>query len=162
MTHPAPSLEDLHRNIDLATQYRMEFIKHCMWLAGAVFVFTVSFLHDVVGSREAESKWLVALSWGGMTVSLLGGLVHLIGWDRFYISYRKDFHALKKFHDARQEGLPVLDAEKLTAEGNAELKAATDLRKCITLWRRLGMVGQFLGLGVGLVTIAVFCYLNLK
>lgn len=128
-------LEAIHRDVDFANRYRLEFIKHCMSLAAAVFVFTVAFIKDIVPSSTApQHKWLIALAWGAMIVSLLGGLGHLAGWDRYYISYR--------------------DYSEDEAKGDAK-------RRLINRLRRIGMTLQLLGFAVGLGGIAVFCLLNL-
>jgi hypothetical protein len=159
---PSAPLEQLHRDISLANQYRMEFIKHCMWLAGAVFVFTVSFIQDIVASRNADSKELVAWGWGAMVMSLLGGLIHLLGWDRFYISYGEDFHSLQLLEESRASGLSAQAAAALRKEGERLRARADASRTAITVWRRAAMITQFGGLLVGLTTIALFCYRNLQ
>jgi len=137
------SFEDLHRDISLANQYRLEFIKHALSLAAAVFVFTVTFVKDIVGEfRLAVHPWLIGFGWGAMVVSLLGGLGHLAGWDRYYISYRRDYQFARYGRG--------------TAEGGRHA------RKTITLARRFAMWAQLLGFAVGLIAIAWFSYVNLR
>ena len=128
------TLEDIHRDVDFANRYRLEFIKHCMSLAAAVFVFTVAFIKDIVGNDPISGKWLIGIGWGAMIVSLLAGLGHLAGWDRYYISYR--------------------DFWKKESEGKTK-------RKTINCWRRAAMLLQIAGFFAGLVAIAVFCFKNL-
>lgn len=131
---PLRTLTDVHRDVDFANRYREEFIKHTMTLAAAVFVFTVTFLKDVVGSGPVCAKWLMMAGWAGMIASLLGGLGQLAGWDRFYISYRDYWENDAKGHE---------------------------VRKKVTLWRRVAMVVQLAGFGVKLIATAAFCFVNL-
>jgi hypothetical protein len=131
----ARGLEDVHRDISLANTYRLEFIKHTMSLAAAVFVFTVTFQKEILGNRIPTLRWLVAFSWGAMVVSLLGGLGHMAGWDRYYISYRKDY-------------------QERPDEGEAR-------RMRILVGIRVGLWAQVIGFGVGLCTMAYFVYRNL-
>jgi hypothetical protein len=131
---PLRTLEDVHRDVALANQYRLEFIKHTMSLATAVLVFTVSFVKDVLPTGAApESTVYIGYGWFAMVVSLIGGLAHMIGWDRYYISYRDyDYH------------------------GKAE--AGRSARKRINLLRRIAMFLQILGFAIGLVLITYFYF----
>lgn len=128
-------LEAIHRDVDFANRYRLEFIKHCMSLAAAVFIFTVAFIKDIVPTGATpQHPWLIAVSWGAMILSLFGGLGHFAGWDRYYISYRD----------------------------HANDRAAGDVaRSRINLLRRIAMAGQLVGFVVGLAALAIFCLLNL-
>jgi hypothetical protein len=102
-------------------------------LAAAVFVFTVAFMKDFLGGHPPASSWLIGVGWAAMVLSLLGGLVHMVGWDRYYISYRDYRNA-------------------------AEGKKA---RRRINRWRRGAMVVQLAGFVVGMGAIAWFCMRNL-
>ena len=77
---------------------------------------------------------LAAIGWAFMILSLLGGLGHMAGWDRFYISYR-DF---KK-----------------------DLTTGDRVRESITKWRRRAMWLQLVGLFAGMGCITVYCIANL-
>lgn len=128
------TLEAIHRDVDFANRYRLEFIKHCMSLAAAVFVFTVTFIKEIVPDAQAEHKWLIAVSWSAMIVSLLAGLGHLARWDRYFISHRDH-----RYNRARGD----------------------QVRARITFWGRIVMALQLLGFFVGLAAVAAFCFLNL-
>jgi hypothetical protein len=107
-----------------------------------VFVFTVTFVKDFVGNLGAAAHhWLVAVGWGAMVVSLLGGLGHLAGWDRYYISYRRDY--------------------QFAAYGKGSCDEGRAARARITRLRRLAMAAQLVGFAVGLLAIATFSFLNL-
>jgi hypothetical protein len=128
------SLEDAHRDIALANQYRLEFIKHTMSLATAVLVFTVSFVKDALPSGAApQSAAYIGYGWFAMAISLIGGLAHMVGWDRFYISYRD--------YDYRGDGV-----------------RGKEVRKKITFFRRIAMFLQIAGFGFGLLLITYFYF----
>jgi len=131
---PLPQPEHLQPDIALANQYRLEFIKHTMSIAAGVFVFTITFRKDIIGTATPKMPELAAIAWAFMILSLLGGLGHMAGWDRFYISYR--------------------DYKK-------DLDAGDIARKSITMWRRIAMWLQLVGLIVGMACITVYCIANL-
>jgi hypothetical protein len=127
-------IEAVHRDVVLANNYRLEFIKHCMSLAAAVFVFTVAFMKDIIGTTPAVDKWLVGVGWGAMILSLVAGLGHFHAWDRFYISYR---------------------------DYSRDLQAGKNARHRIDALRRSALFLQVIGFLVGLTAIAAFCFRNL-
>jgi hypothetical protein len=127
-------IEAVHRDVVLANNYRLEFIKHCMSLAAAVFVFTVTFMKDIIGSAPAVDKWLVGVGWGAMIVSLLAGLGHFHAWDRFYISYR---------------------------DHSSNLELGKKARRTINMFRGMAVLLQVGGFLTGLCAIAAFCFRNL-
>jgi hypothetical protein len=86
-TSPVRTLEDIHRDVGFATTFRLEFIKQLLMLAGAVFVFTISFVKD--WHQHPTHTSLVGIAWFSLALSLLGGLGHLAGWDRYYIRTRQ-------------------------------------------------------------------------
>ncbi|HYC58990.1 MAG TPA: hypothetical protein VEK79_05425 [Thermoanaerobaculia bacterium] len=130
----ARTLEDLHRDITFANQYRLEFIKHTMSLAAAVFVFTLTFKQNIIGTGPAYGVTYAFSSWLAMIVSLMGGLAQLSGWDRYYMTWR--------------------DYEWRDQSGQ-------DARRTITAWRRFGLVVQIGFFITGLVLMAIFCALNM-
>ncbi len=65
---------------------------------------------------------------------MVGGMIHMYGWDRFYVSYRD-------FEHRGQNG--------------------TDARHRINRWRRAGMVAQFIGFAVGVLAIGLFAAANI-
>jgi hypothetical protein len=134
---PTRDLEDVHRDIALANQYRMEFIKHTMSLATAVLVFTVTFIKDTFsGTTMPKAVLLITLGWLALSLSLMGGLGHMWAWDRYYISYRKDYQGKRDEGEAR--------------------------RKKADFYRRIAAFVQVSSFAAGLVLIILFYYLNIK
>jgi hypothetical protein len=127
------TLADIHRDVEFAQTYRLEFIKHTMSIAAGVFVFTITFRKDIIGAAQPEWKLLLIIGWFAMIVSLLGGLGHLVGWDRYFITFR-DFA-----HD------PVKGKET---------------RHTINCWRRWAMRLQLGSFALGVILITVFCVKN--
>jgi len=80
-----PSIDALQRDIALANQYRLELIKLLMTLSAGILAFTVSFRPSL---RDVQNGWLMWAGWIGLGVSMVGGMIHMLGWDRFYVSYR--------------------------------------------------------------------------
>lgn len=130
------TIEDVHRDIALANSYRQEFIKHMLSLATAVFVFTISFKKGIIGDGAPRSPELAACAWALMAISIMGGIAHLAGWDRFYISFRD--------HD-----YPVPDGK------------GKGVRQRISFWRRVAMWCQIVGFFGGVPLIAAFVIVNL-
>ena len=133
---PSPyvrTLSDIHRDVEFAQAYRLEFIKHTMSIAAGVFIFTVTFRKDIIGGAVPQCKTLLVSGWVAMVVSLLGGLGHIVGWDRYFITYR-DFA-----HDP--------------AGGEAA-------RKTINACRRVAMWIQLLSFAIGIILITLFCARN--
>lgn len=132
-TNTAPTIEAIHANVGWANTYRLELIKLVMTLAAGVLAFTVSFRPSLTTVDEPRLMWI---GWIGLGLSIVGGMIHMQGWDRFYISYRD--------HDWRLE--------------KPEGKAA---RSLINQWRRFGMLLQYLGFAAGIIAIAIFSALNI-
>ncbi|MBN2261095.1 MAG: hypothetical protein JW702_11145 [Clostridiales bacterium] len=85
------TLEEIHYDVGLANNYRIEYIKHLMSLSAGIFVISIAFMSDLVKEIEnAEHKVIIILGWGFLIISLIGGIFHMKCWDRFYISYRKE------------------------------------------------------------------------
>src|SRR5262245_30775316 len=108
-------LEILHNDITLANTYRLETTKLLLAITTALFAFTISFRPSL---KTIENESLMLVGWIALAASLVGGIFELFGWERFYISYREDYH------EWRRTG----------ANESAEAKAA---RSKITFWRRL-------------------------
>lgn len=128
-----PTIDAVHRDIALANQYRLELIKLIMTISAAVLAFTVSFRPSL---RQVEYPWLMWMGWIGLGVSMVGGMLHMYGWDRFYVSYRD--------HDWK---------------GQKERGKQT--RASINRWRRVGMFLQFAGFAIGVMAIAFFAAGNI-
>ncbi len=126
-----PTIESIHSNVEWANNYRLELIKLVMTLSAGVLAFTVSFRPSL---KQVDEPLLMWIGWVGLGLSLVGGMIHMQGWDRFYISYR-DF------------------------DWNGEDGKAA--RKKINCWRRFGMLLQYLGFAAGIIAIAIFSALNI-
>lgn len=85
------TLEDIHFDVGLANNYRLEYIKHLMSLSAGIFVISIAFMSDLIsGIATARCKFTIIIGWGLLILSLIGGIFHMKSWDRFYISYRKE------------------------------------------------------------------------
>ena len=102
-----------------------------MTLAAAILAFTVSFGPSLKQVDQPDLMWV---GWIGLGLSMVGGIIHMQGWDRFYISYR----------DYEWFG-----------------KSGKQARNCINKWRRAGMILQYAGFFVGVFAIAIFAALNI-
>jgi len=139
--HPRePTIEAVQRDIALANAYRMESIKVLLTIAAALFAFTVAFRPTLV---RIEMPWMMWLGWVGLAVSMIGGVCHLIEWDRYYRSYRD--------HDWGDEAVPLEDRKK---DGRAA-------RKKINSRRKLAMRAQFGGFCVGVAAVGLFAAVNI-
>lgn len=136
-TPAKPTIDSVHENIRFATQYRLELIKYLMGITAALFAFTVSFRPTLTTVDFANAMWV---GWGGLAVSMIGGMFHLLGWDHYYKSYR--------------------DYDWKHRESNGAV-LGKEARRCINLWRRLAMVLQFCGFMVGVLAIGLFAGMNI-
>lgn len=137
---PVPTIDALHRDIAFANSYRMELIKLLMTLSAALLAFTVTFRPDLKQVLYPKAMWV---GWFGLALSMIGGMVHMHGWDRFYMTYRDFDH---KFRNS-----PPPNGGK--AQGEKK-------REQINGWRRVGMCCQFLGFAVGVIGVAIFAAAN--
>ncbi len=87
------TLSDVHRDVDFANRYRLEYIKHLISVAAALFLLSVAFMKDVLGvnSSQAHFKVFLGLAWLFLIVSTIAGIFHLRSWAEFYITYLKPF-----------------------------------------------------------------------
>jgi uncharacterized membrane protein (DUF441 family) len=126
-----PTIETTHANVEWANRYRLELIKLVLTLATGVLAFTVTFRPSL---KQVDEAWLMWAGWLALAASIVGGMIHMQGWDRFYISYRDyDHHGL--------DGISARDG--------------------INFWRRAGMALQYAGFAIGVLAIGVFAALNL-
>jgi hypothetical protein len=126
-----PSIQSVHANVEWANKYRLELIKLVMTLAAGILAFTVTFRPSLKQVEHPELMWI---GWIGLGLSMVGGMVHMQGWDRYYISYRDfDWHG----------------------------KSGIDARKRINEWRRAGMILQYVGFAAGVIAIATFAAINI-
>jgi hypothetical protein len=137
---PAPTIDALHRDIAFANSYRLELIKLLMTLSAALLAFTVTFRPELKQVLWPKAMWL---GWFGLAISMFGGVIHMYGWDRYYMTYRDYDH---KHRDI----MPPIDGRNLGKRKRAE----------INRWRRLAMYCQFGGFVIGVAGVAVFAAVN--
>ncbi|MBB4302859.1 hypothetical protein GGD81_001895 [Rhodobium orientis] len=126
------SLEAIHRDLALANSYRLEFIKSLLFIAGALFAFSVSFRPSLVHVEFALAFWL---GWIGLSCSMFGGFVQLAAWERIYASYQR--------------------YERKEADG-------TRYRKRMGKWKTASLIVQLAGFVVGVSALGGFTALNLE
>jgi hypothetical protein len=129
-----PTIESVHKNIELGNTYRMELLKQSLTIAAAILAFSVTFRPTLT---QVDYAWLMWGGWLALTISVSSGMLHMLLWSHFYLSHR-DFD----WHDR-------------PAEGKAR-------RKLITFWQRFVMFLQFLGFACGVVGIGLFAALNFQ
>lgn len=134
MRRKIPDIESLHRDVGFGVQFRLELDKLVLTLASALFAFSTSYVPTL---RTVMSAGWLAFSWVSLAVSVAGGVFELLGWEKFYLSYR-DFNHKGK-----------------VAEGESA-------RKRITSWRRVARGAQLLGFVAGVVGMAVFYAINFR
>jgi len=134
-------MEDLHRNIAFANAYRMELIKFLMAISAALLTFTVTFRPML---ETVQWAWAMWASWSGLALSMVGGMVNMMGWDRFYMSYRDVDYKVGK------------------SKGRIEaVKQGKEKRRKIDLWRKTGMWVQYVCFAVGVIGAAGFAAANI-
>lgn len=136
-----PYIDTVHDNIAFANSYRIELLKLSMTIAAGLLAFTVSFRPKLV---PVEWPWAMWIGWAGLVVSIVGGMVHMEGWDHFYKSYRDIDWRMR--HDFPPDELK---------------KRATSKRDQINLWRRFGMSLQYIGLAIGVTGVGLFASVNI-
>jgi hypothetical protein len=127
-----PTITSVQFDIGQGNNYRMELGKTMLAVATGLLAFTISFPPTLT-----KISWIEAMQigWLCLVASIIGGFVNMYGWEKFYLTYRDDFHD---------------QGEK------AEKK-----RNKITCWRRAGRLFQFAGLFGGVIGIGLFAYYNL-
>src|SRR5262245_23457824 len=83
--HRDQTIEAVNRDVEFALRFRLELIKHLLALATAVLAFTATFRPTLA---SPVAPWLMGIGWLALAASVAGGLVHMRGWDRFYMTYR--------------------------------------------------------------------------
>ena len=140
VTVPLPTIDALHRDIAFANSYRLELIKLLMTLSAALLAFTVTFRPDLASVLWSEAMWV---GWAGLAVSMVGGMVHMHGWDRYYMTFR-DYD-----HKYRNQP-PPKDGRTLGKQRRRE----------INVWRDIAMYCQFAGFAIGVLGVAWFAAVN--
>lgn len=129
----------VHQNIAFANSYRLELLKLSMAIAAGLLAFTVTFRPTLA---PVAWPWAMWLGWAGLAISVIGGMVHMEGWDHYYKSYR--------------------DIDWKLRETPAKAKELGDAaRRRINGWRRWGMLSQYIGLAVGVLGVGLFAGLNI-
>ena len=127
-----PTIEALQNDIALGNQYRLELDKLLLALATALLAFTVAFIPTL---RQVDHLQLMMIGWACLAASVVGGVLELHGWERFYLSYR----------DTNWKGV----------DGDG-------VRRNITRWRRLGRFVQMAGFLAGVAAITAFYMWNFQ
>lgn len=83
------SLSDAHLDIGLGNNYRIEYIKHLVSIATGVFVFSVTFMKDLINESTTNADWkpFLIAGWTGLVVSIVSGILHMRLWSQYYISW---------------------------------------------------------------------------
>lgn len=125
------TIDSLHRDIGFGNSYRMEALKLMVTLATGLLAFTVSFRPTL---STITNEWLIYWSWCSLGVSIVCGIGIMLCWERFYLSYRLDWHN----------------------------KAATGKRRraLLTGLRRVLLVLQFGFFAYGVIGVAMFAAQN--
>jgi cell division protein FtsW (lipid II flippase) len=131
--HRKMALSETHKNIAIGNRFRLEAVKHMISLGVGAIVFTVTFRKDFQGISDESWLILIGLGWIALLVSVCGGVVQLKWWEKFYLSYRKDF---------KGKG----------AEGTAQ-------RDRYLTVLRISFFFQSAGLVLGLLLLALYCFL---
>lgn len=129
-----PTIESVHKNVELGNAYRMELLKQSLTIAAAILAFSVTFRPTLT---KVEYAWLMWGGWLALAISVSSGMLHMLLWSYFYVSHRD--------YDWRDR----------PSEGKAH-------RNLITSWRRFVMFLQFLGFACGVVGIGLFAALNFQ
>ena len=95
-TSESRTLAEAHLDIGLANNYRIEYIKHLMSIATGVFVFSVTFMKDMIGSSTvgASLKSALLVGWISLAISIVAGILHMRLWASFYISWGLHYNEL--------------------------------------------------------------------
>ena len=130
------TLAEAHLDIGLGNTYRIEYIKHLMSISVGVFVFSVTFMKDIIGAPSANAELKVALivGWAALAISTVAGIFHMKLWALFYISW----------------GLHYQE------------ESAKRWRWQLTRWRKVSEFVQISGFIVGMLAMIVFAIRNLK
>ena len=93
--------EDARSEIDLQNNYRIEYIKHLLAISTGVFVFSVTFIKDLIPQNHwAHMKDALILGWGALVASTILGVFHLRLWSIYYTPWGLQFD--KKRVDSRR------------------------------------------------------------
>jgi hypothetical protein len=128
------TLAEAHLDLGLGNTYRLEYIKHLVSIASGIFVFSVTFMKDLVGKppNEVAGTPLLAFGWTSLVLSIVCGVIHMRCWASYYISW----------------GLHYED------------RPARTRRAQVNRMRRIAEYGQVVGFAVGLLFLLAFAIRN--
>ncbi|UZA66848.1 hypothetical protein [Pseudomonas viridiflava] len=127
-----PTITSVQFDIAQGNSYRMELGKTMLAIATGLLAFTIAFPPTLTKITFIES---MQIAWLCLALSIIGGLVNMYGWEKFYLTYRLDFHRRGSLGKTK--------------------------RKRVTRWRVWGRGVQFAGLFIGVIGIGIFAYCNL-
>jgi len=129
------TLADAHLDIGLGNSYRLEYVKHLVSIATGVFVFSVTFMKDLIGQSAAHAnlKGFLIAGWGSLVVSIIAGIFHMRLWSQYYISWGLHY----------------------------EEPHAVAWRRIVNRRRKIAEGAQICGFGAGLVLLLLFATGNL-
>ena len=88
------TLGDAHLDIGLGNNYRLEYVKHLVSIATGIFVFSVTFMKDLIGEpSQASLKVFLISGWSALAVSIVSGVFHMRLWGAYYISWGLHYDA---------------------------------------------------------------------
>ncbi len=125
------TIDSLLEDIKTGNSYRMESLKLMLTLATGLLAFTVTFRPTLV---TVVDEWLIYWSWCSLGVSIVSGIGVMLCWERFYLSYRLNWH-------------------KQAQKGKRK-------RKFLTFLRRVLLLLQFGSFAYGVIGVAVFAAEN--
>ena len=129
-----PTHDEIHKDISLGNNYRLESSKFLLAISSGILAFTVSFPPAIDPSTDVS---ILKYGWLALSVSIMGGIGNLYGWERFYLSYRD--------YDWKEE-----------------FKAGDRYRIIVNRVRRVFRLSQILGLIAGALSIGFFASANIQ
>ena len=130
------TLAEAHLDISIGDSYRIEYIKHLLSIASGIFVFSVTFMKEIIGTNPTNAQLKIALviGWVALVLSIVGGIAQMRLWSAFYISWGRDFDKLE----------------------------AKRYRRHITTFRVFAEFIQIAGFVLGLLSLLAFAIRNIK
>ena len=122
----------LQNNIDRSIDFRKEYYKYTLAISTALLAFTISFPPNL---EKVAYQPLIFFSWAGLGLAVVAGVMAHYFWADFFIAWRD--------YDNK---------------GNKE--RGQEVRRTITMRRRLADKVQFIGLALGVGCIVVFTGIN--
>ncbi|UPT69322.1 MAG: hypothetical protein M0D53_08790 [Flavobacterium sp. JAD_PAG50586_2] len=83
------TLADEHRDIEFGNNYRLEYIKHLISISTGVIIFSVTFMKDIITIQSVQKvdKYVLAVGWFMLLISVFAGILHMRYWAWYYISW---------------------------------------------------------------------------